>query len=180
MTKLCINCICFICNCIILSTDDCGNVSISSSLFALNGTWLSSWSSLMSMGSPLLLSLFPDAWVISDITISCGVATHHTGHEQMSYPWQWRRYNSSDKLYKGDVENEDLDNRLSNIESGRRMGNIWYYNFIGNVIFPSYRLFMNILCHAFFIILMWLRTENPCLHVLQISNAVYAEFDQTI
>jgi hypothetical protein len=29
--------------------------------------------------------------------------------------------NSSDKLYKGDVEIEDLDNRLSNIESGENL-----------------------------------------------------------
>jgi hypothetical protein len=46
------------------------------------------------MGSPLLLSLFPDAWVISDIIIdhshinfdACGATTHHTGHEKISYP----------------------------------------------------------------------------------------------
>jgi hypothetical protein len=30
-------------------------------------------------------------------------------------------YNSSDELYKGDVEIEDLDNRLSNIESGENL-----------------------------------------------------------
>jgi hypothetical protein len=29
----------------------------------------------MSMGSPLLLSLFPDAWVISDITISLAMSS---------------------------------------------------------------------------------------------------------
>jgi len=51
---------------------------------------------------------------------ACDVITQHTQDTKRCRSHDNEEDNSSDKLYKGDVESEidDLDNMLSNIESG--------------------------------------------------------------